>query len=292
MKKKEDILAATIYLLPSVIVFGLFNIFPVLYSGYLSFNRWDGLSRTGKFIGLQNYSNIIKSIEFWNSLGVTFYYTAGITFFGIAAGLFIALLLNRRFPGRTIFRTIYFIPVVTSTIAAAIVWKYLFDPGSGYINIFLRFFHIPGPDWLTSTTWAMPVLISLGVWKRLGFNIVIYLAGLQSISPEYYEVAEVDGAGPVTRFFRITLPLISPITAMLVIMSLIDSFLVFDQVFVMTNGGPLYSTDVIGLLLYRNAFRYFKLGYASSIGMIIFLVIFLITFLQRRFLSIGEQSSW
>ncbi|RKX77676.1 MAG: sugar ABC transporter permease [Spirochaetes bacterium] len=281
-----------ICLLPSIIIFGLFNIFPVLYSGYLGLNRWDGLKRTIEFIGIQNYRDIIKSIEFWNSMKVTFYYMVGITFFGIAAGLIIALLLNRKFPGQTIFRTIYFTPVITSTIAAAIVWKYLFDPGSGYINTFLRFFRVPGPGWLTSPTWAMPVIITMGVWKRLGFNMVIYLAGLQSISPEYYEVAQVDGAGSIVRFFRITLPLISPITGMLVIMSVIDSFLVFDQIFVMTNGGPLHSTDVIGLLLYRNAFRYFKLGYSSAIGMIIFMVIFIITFLQRRFLSSGEKALW
>ncbi|MEW5816083.1 MAG: sugar ABC transporter permease [Spirochaetota bacterium] len=289
-RRLSNLSTASICLLPGTIIFGTFNIFPIIYSGYLSLLTWDGLSTQREFAGFSNYAQLFVSGEFWNSILVTLYYMAGLTALSIITGLLIALALNEKVKGRLFFRTLYFIPVVTSTIAGAIVWRYLFDPGSGFINIFLRSFGLRGPGWLNSSLWAMPTVISLGVWKRLGFNMIIYLAGLQSISKEYYEAAKVDGAGRMARFTRITLPLLTPITSMLVIMSVIDSFLVFDQIFVMTSGGPLKSTDVIGFLLYRFAFRYFKLGFASAVGCLIFILIFIITIFQRKFLRLNGET--
>jgi multiple sugar transport system permease protein len=289
--QRDDLLAALICLLPAALIFGVFNIFPILYSGYLSLLEWDGLSPNRVFVGLANYVDLARSGDFWNSLGVTLYYMVGITVLGIAAGLIVALALNRGIRALPFYRTVYFTPVITSTVAAAVIWKYLFDPGSGFVNVTLRSAGLPAPAWLASTVWAMPAIILVGVWKRLGFNLVIYMAGLQGIPREYYEAAEVDGAGTWARFRYITLPLLAPITMLLVIMSVIDSFLVFDQVFIMTGGGPLGSTDVIGLFLYRYAFRYFKMGVASAVGWVIFAVIFAITLVQWRLFGLGSRGT-
>jgi multiple sugar transport system permease protein len=284
-------LTALVCLLPAAVIFGAFNIFPILYSGYLSLLEWDGLSPDRTFVALANYIELAHSGDFWNSLGVTLYYMVGITVLGIAAGLAVALALNRGMRALPFYRAVYFTPVITSTVAAAVVWKYLFDPGSGFVNVALRSVGLPTPVWLASTLWAMPAIILVGVWKRLGFNMVIYLAGLQGIPREYYEAAQVDGAGTWARFRYITLPLLAPITVLLVIMSIIDAFLVFDQVFIMTSGGPLGATDVIGLFLYRHAFRYFEMGTASAVGWVIFAVIFAITLMQWKLLGFGARGT-
>lgn len=289
--RRDDLLTALVCLLPAAVIFGAFNILPILYSGYLSLLDWDGLSPIRTFVGLANYIELARSGDFWNSLGVTLYYMAGITVFGIAAGLAVALALNRGIRALPFYRAVYFTPVITSTVAAAVVWKYLFDPGSGFVNVTLRSAGLPAPAWLASTVWAMPAIILVGVWKRLGFNMVIYLAGLQSIPREYYEAAAVDGGGTWARFRYITLPLLTPITVLLIIMSVIDAFLVFDQVFIMTGGGPLGSTDVIGLFLYRYAFRYFEMGTASAVGWVIFAVIFAITLMQWKLFGFGVRGT-
>lgn len=288
--RRGDLPTAIVCLLPAAIIFGVFNIFPIIYSGYLSLLEWDGLSAARTYIGLRNYVELLSSHDLWNSLRVTIYYMGGVTALGIAAGLVLALALNRGIRALPLYRAIYFTPVITSTVAAAVVWKYMFDSGSGFVNVSLRSAGVHPPNWLSDPVWAMPAVILLGVWKRLGFNMVIYLAGLQSIPGELYHAAEVDGAGGWARFRYVTLPLLAPVTILLAVMSVIDSFLVFDQVFVMTNGGPLQSTEVIGFLLYRHAFRYFELGYASSIGWVMFAVIFVITLVQWRLFGFGGEA--
>ena len=289
--RQGDLLAALICLLPATIVFGVFNIFPTLYSGYLSLLDWDGLSARKVFVGLANYDELLQSETFWNSLGVTLYYMVGITVLGIAAGLVVALALNRGIRALSFYRAVYFTPNITAPVAAAVVWRSFFDPASGLLNVALRSAGLPAPAWLASTVWAMPAVILVGVWRRLGYNMVIYLAGLQSIPRDYYEAAEVDGAGSWARFRYITLPLLAPITALLVIMSVIESFLVFDQVYVLTQGGPLESTEVIGLLLYRLGFRYLELGRASTVGWVIFVVIFAITLFQWKLFGFESRGT-
>jgi multiple sugar transport system permease protein len=289
--RQSDLLAALVCLLPAALIFGAFNILPILYSGYLSLLEWDGLSPNKTFVGLANYVELARSGDFWNSLGVTLYYMVGITVLGIAAGLAVALALNRGIRLLPFYRAVYFTPVITSTVAAAVVWKYLFDPGSGFVNVILRSMGLSAPAWLASTIWAMPAVILVGVWKRLGFNMVIYLAGLQSVPREYYEAADVDGAGVWARFRYITVPLLAPITLLLVIMSIIDAFLIFDQVFIMTGGGPLGTTDVIGFFLYRHAFRYFEMGTASAVGWVMFTIIFVITLMQWKLFGFGARGT-
>jgi multiple sugar transport system permease protein len=282
--QRGDISTALFALAPAAILFLVFNLYPLFYSGYLSLLEWDGFGPDRKFVGLQNYTSFLSSPDFKNSLEVTVVYTVGVTAVSISLALILAVLLNSGIRGQTIYRALYFLPVVTSTIAVAIVWRYLLTPYTGYVDIFLHNVHIspPKPTWLRNTTWALRVIILVGVWKRLGFNIVIYLAGLQGIPAEYYEAARVDGAGSLRCFWNITIPLIAPITLLLIIMSIIDSFLIFDVVYVMTNGGPLHTTEVIGLLLYNQAFRYFNMGQASAIAWVIFGIVFAVTVIQWR----------
>ena len=280
--QRGDISTALIALTPAMLLFLVFNLYPLFYSGYLSLLKWDGFSDNKEYVGFEHYRTFLTSEEFGNSLEVTIVYTIGVTVISIALGLILAALLNSGIRGQTIYRVLYFLPVVTSTIAVAIVWRYLLTPYTGYVDVFLRNLDIssPQPTWLRNTDWALRVIMLVGIWKRLGFNIVIYLAGLQSIPREYYEAARVDGAGPVRTFRSITIPLIAPITLLLVIMSIIDSFLIFDVVYVMTSGGPLHSTEVIGLLLYNQAFKYFNMGEASAIAWVIFAIVFMVTMFQ------------
>lgn len=287
--RQGDLTAAIIALLPAVLVFGVFNIYPLFYTAYLSFLDWDGLSIERSFVGLDNYRELLSSGLLWNSLGVTAYYTAGVIVLSIPLGLLIAVLLNSSLRSKVLYRTVYFLPVVTATVAVSVVWKLMLDPGSGYVNVLLRSVGISGPSWLRSPTWAMPAVILVGVWKRLGFNMVIYLAALQAIPRPYYEAAEVDGATNRDLLRYITVPLLAPTTSLLVVMALIDSFLLFDQVYILTGGGPAGATDVIGFLLYRHAFRYFELGEASAIAWIMFIIIGLITLLQWRVTRFGGR---
>ncbi|MBK8024391.1 MAG: sugar ABC transporter permease [Chloroflexi bacterium] len=271
-------------LLPALLVIGIFTIYPILYSGYLSLNDWDGFQPQMTFVGLQNYVDLFSSSTFWHSLSVTLAYVTGNTVLSVVGGLFIALLLNTGIKGVTFYRVLYFIPVVTATVAAATVWRYLLDPGAGLVNTALREIGINGPSWLTDPRYALWAVILVGVWKRVGFNMVIFLAGLQTIPRIYYEAAMVDGANGWQKFRNITLPLLAPTTLLIAIMSLIDAFLVFDTVFVMSNGtgGPIGSTEVLGFLLWREAFRYFNLGDASAIGWVLFLIILAITLIQWK----------
>lgn len=279
-----QIVTAMLALLPAFLVLGIFSIYPIIYSGYLSLQDWNGFDPQPTYVGLQNYVDLFSSPNFWHSLGVTIVYVGGITLLSVVGGLVIALLLNTGIRGVTFYRVLYFIPVVTATVAAATVWKYLLDPGTGFVNVTLRSIGIQGPAWLTDPNWALVAVILVGVWKRVGFNMVIYLAGLQTIPAVYYEAAMVDGADSKQRFWFITLPLLAPTTLLIAIMSLIDAFLVFDTVFVMSNGtgGPVGSTEVLGFVLWREAFRYFNLGDASAVGWVLFMIVLIITLVQWR----------
>ncbi|GIL09024.1 MAG: ABC transporter permease [Chloroflexota bacterium] len=288
--RQGDLSAAALALAPAVLLFAVFNIYPLLYSGFLSFMEWDGFSPQRTYVGLDNYRAIFASAQFRNALAVTLKYTAGVTVSSVAIGLVIAVLLNADIRGRNLYRLLYFLPVVTSTVAAAVVWRYLMTPGTGYADVFLRNLGLtpPSPAWLRNPTWALRIVILVGLWKRLGFNIVVFLAGLQNIPKDFYEAATVDGAGPWARFRHVTIPLIAPITLMLVIMSVIDAFLIFDVVYVMTEGGPVGTTEVVGLLLYRQAFRYFNLGDASAMGWVIFAIVFTATLIQWKLFGARE----
>jgi len=275
--------------LPALAIFAVFTAYPFAYAGKLSLMKWDGLNAAQEFVGLDNYRTLLHDPEFRQAARVTAIYTVATTVLSIGIGLLLALALNRRLLGRNLYRTIFFTPVLTATVAAAVVWSLLFDPFGGIVNVGLREVGLEGPRWLSDPSWALTAIIVVGVWKRIGFVMVIYLAGLQSISPTYYEAARVDGASTWRQFRDLTWPLLMPITVLQLIMAVIDSFQVFDHVFVMTQGGPLGATNVLPMFLYNEGFRIFHLGYAAAIGWVIFLVVFLATVAQWQLSRGGER---
>lgn len=282
--QKREWISAYLFILPSAILIAAFLAFPVVYSLWLSLLNWDGMSPHSRFVGAGNYQTLLTSHEFWNSLLVTGYYTLGSVPLRMAAALALAIFLNQKIRGLGIYRTLYFTPVVTSGIAVSIVWLWIYDPTWGIANWALGLVGIPPLQWLSSPQEAMPGLILMSVWKSVGFDMVIYLAGLQGIPETYYEAATVDGAGRWSMFRHITWPLLAPTTFFILVTGIIGASQVFDQVFVMTNGGPLRSTEVLVFVLYNYAFKFFEMGYASALAWVIFLVVLVFTLLQWKFL--------
>jgi multiple sugar transport system permease protein len=276
---------AYFFLLPGILGILAFLAVPVVVSFALSFFEYDVLT-PAKFIGVQNYIDLVHDGYNWNSLKNTAYYTFGVIPPSIILSLLLAILVNQKLSRgeKLIYRAIIYLPVITSTVAISIVWSWLYDPTNGYINFLLKaLFGINGPNWLGSAEWAMPAIIIMSVWKGLGFNTVIYLAALQAVPEEYYEAARGDGANAWHRLRYLTVPMVSTSTFFILVNSLIGSFQVFDQVYMMTRGGPAEATTTMVYEIYLKGFRYFKMGYASSIAWLLFAIIFLFTLFQVRF---------
>lgn len=269
-----------IFISPWLIGLGVFWIGPILFSFFMSFTEWDLVS-SPVWIGLKNYVNLFHDPLFYSSLANTLYYTAGTVALGTIAAFLAALLLNQRLKGINWFRTVYYLPSVISPVAMAILFTWLYNPEFGLINYLLSRVGLKGPKWLFSETWAMPALIFMCLWY-IGTNMVLFLAGLQEIPSQLYEAARIDGASWWYQFRHVTLPLISPTTFLVIVMSVIYSFQIFTQVYIMTNGGPGYTTMVYILYLYNNAFQWWKMGYASALGWILFAVILGFTLIQFR----------
>jgi len=286
--EKEKI-ALNIFLIPSIIIILIFNIFPAFYSFFLTFFEWNGFSPTKEFIAFDNYISALKDPELRNSIVVTLIYSVFVTFASMFLGVLIALTLNMDLKGKSIFRLIYFIPVITPSVASGVTWKYLFDPYNGVINNLLGYFNIVGPLWLNDPSWALFSVSIVGIWKRTGFCMVIYLAALQDISKSYLEAAQIDGANEWKIFRYIKFPLLTPTSLFLIITGLIESFQVFDLVYTMTNGGPIGATDVLGFLLYRHAFKYFNLGYASVVSVLMFIILFVLSMAQWKYTGGGRK---
>jgi multiple sugar transport system permease protein len=266
---------------PTLIGFTFFVLGPVIASLILSFTSWDLLT-TPKWVGLQNYQFMFSNKLFWKVILNTFIYVILYVPAALIIPLLAALLLNRRLKGITIFRSIYFLPAVTSTVAVALAWMWLYNPQYGVINYLLNLIGIEGPRWLASPRWAMPALAIMGVWKIIGYNMVIYLAALQGVPEDYYEAAGIDGANGISKFFNITLPLISPTAFFILIISIINSFQVFEQTYVMTQGGPAYSTMAIAFHIYQQAFSFHKMGYASALAYVLFFLTLVVSLIQLR----------
>lgn len=289
-RHRHETFAAFFFLLPTLLVLGTFNLYPAVYSLVLSLFRWDGFSEP-VFQGLQHYVTLLSAPDFWNSLRVTLLYSAGVTLGALVLGLAEAVLLNQAVRGRAVYRALAFLPIVTPSVAIGVVWKYLFDPSQGVVNRFLSLVGISGPGWLVDPEWALVAVIGVGIWKRAGFDAIIYLAALQGIPGSLLEAARADGATPWQSFRSIVWPLLRPATFFVVVTSLIDAFQMFDLVYVMTNGGPIGATDVLGYYLYRYGFRYARLGYASAVAYVIFTLIFVLTVIQFRFSRGGGQDA-
>lgn len=286
MTRKKTLFWLCIFLLPNLLGFLLFTVIPIISSLTVSFTDWD-LIGSIEFIGFDNYINLFQDAEFWVSFKNTFLFILGYIPLVMVLGLSCALLLNKKMRFRAFFRATYFLPVITSWVAVSLVWKWLYNPSYGLINYVLSLIGITGPEWLSDPSTAMIGIVITSAWKDIGFVMVLFLGGLQNISPSYYEAASIDGAGKFREFWNITLPLLAPTTFFVTIISLINSFQVFDQVMIMTEGGPGGATNVLVQNIYNHAFRYYEMGYASAMSWILFIVIFIFTIIQMKFQNKG-----
>jgi multiple sugar transport system permease protein len=274
--RRREALAFYLFILPWMIGFVLFYIGPMIASFYFSLTKWDLLTPP-VFIGFGNYERIFtRDALFLQSLKVTMIYTLAYLPLDMVLGLLIAMLMNRRMRGIGALRTIYYMPSVLSGVAYVVMWMWMFHPQNGLINNFLALFGIDGPRWLLDPKWALSALVIMALWG-IGRSMVIYLAGLQDISPELYEAASMDGANYWNRFFKITLPLLTPSILFNLIFGIILTFQSFTNSFIATNGGPLDSTLFYVLYLYRKAFEHLQMGYASALAWILFIIVLLAT---------------
>ncbi|MFZ0218524.1 MAG: sugar ABC transporter permease [Candidatus Dormiibacterota bacterium] len=280
------------FLWPSFIGFFLFVLVPVVAALGISFTNWD-LVNTPSWVGVQNYQNLIRTDPiFKDVVRNTLLFTLVTVPARVVFSLLLAVLLNQGVRGIGLFRTAYFMPVVAPVVATALVWAWILDGTFGLLNFLLLHLGVQRPpNWLQSTTWALPAIMIFSVWKNVGFTTIIYLAGLQNIPSELYEAASLDGAGRFGKFRYVTVPLVSPTTFFVLIISLIFAFQVFEESFVMTNGGPANATTTIVFDIYETGFKYYNMGTASALAWILFAIILVVTLvqlvLQRRWVHYG-----
>jgi multiple sugar transport system permease protein len=279
--RRENNAIALLFIVPSYLPLVAFLILPMIAAVVLSFSKWDLLT-PAQWVGIQNYRELIHDKSFYSSLGNTLYFIAGYLPIVYVLGLIAALALNNKFRGSGVIRAAYFLPVVTSWVIVALLWKWILNPNGGLVNSLLSLIGIQGPGWWTSPKWAMLSVIIASAWKDLGYVMLILLSGLQAIPQEYAEAAAIDGATKWQILRKITLPLLTPSTFFVLVISLINNFQVFDQFWVMTDGGPEGSTTVILHNIVANSFNYGRMGYASAMSMVLFAIILSITLIQLR----------
>lgn len=264
---------------PVIIAFLIFNLYPMALGLYLSFTSWDIL-RPPKIIGFQNWIDLFHDDLLLRAILQTLYYAVGSVAGATALSLALALLLNQKLRSIGFYRTFFFLPAVTSLVAIAMVWRWIYNTEFGVLNAAINAVGLNPVNWLGDPVLAMPAVILMSIWRSAGFNTVLFLAGLQGVPQEYYEAAQIDGASRWERFRHVTLPLISPTTFFVVVNGLIGSWQVFDQVYILTRGGPLLSTVTVVYLIYSNGFEWYKTGYASAMAYGLFLIIVALTAVQ------------
>lgn len=270
--------AISLFLLPALLGTLIFIIIPVLCSFGLSFAKWDLLNPI-TFVGLENYKNLFNDKVFYQTLVNTIVFAISTSVFGVIIPLILASVLNSKIRGSEFFKTAYFLPFITPMIVLGIVWGWIFDPNIGLLNKLLHL-HI---NWLYDVKFAMPALIAVSVWKLIGYNMIIFLSTLSSISQSLFEAAKIDGANSLQTFRHVTVPMLSPTIFFVVIITTISSFQVFDLIYLMTQGGPFNSTNVLVYSIYQNAFECFNVGKASAIAYVLFAIILVLTLLQWKF---------
>ncbi|MEZ0448132.1 carbohydrate ABC transporter permease [Cellulomonas sp. ICMP 17802] len=264
-----------------ILGFLLFTLYPIGFAVYASLTSWNGLGPM-TFVGLDNYVTLFGDEYFRQALFNTFFYMIGIPI-GLALSLLLALALNRRIPGRTAFRTIYYVPVISSLAAIAIVWQFAYNGDFGLINQVLAWFGIDGPDWLQNTATVKPAIIIMAIWKGLGYSMLLYLAAIQGVPASLHEAAALDGANAFQRFRNITLPMVRPVTFFLVVTNIIAGSQIFTEINIMTPaGGPEFSSASVVWYIVRKAFKYQQMGYATAMSIVLGLLVFVITFIQFR----------
>lgn len=287
---QKETITAYGFLLPNLIGFLVFTSIPVIASLVISFTRWDLLSGPPQFVGLDNFIRLFQDPLFWKYCWNTIYMMIGIPI-SMAGSLILALALNQKLKGIVVFRTIYFLPSLCSSVAIYMLWRLIYNPDFGMLNAAIAKFgeiiglHLRGPNWLQDEVWAKPALIIMGVWQSVGgYNMILYLAALQGVPRDLYDAAEVDGANPWQKFWAVTWPQISPTTFFIAIMSIIGGFQAgFDPAYIMTGGGPAGSTTTLIYYLYSEAFNWLHMGYAAAMAWVLFVIIFAFTLFQWRF---------
>jgi multiple sugar transport system permease protein len=275
----KEAVAGYLFLTPNILGFIVFTVFPVIGSLLISFSDWNLIS-VPSGVGLANYEQLFQDAVYWHALRNTIYYSCCSVLLNIIIALFLAMLLNKKIRGLHLFRAAYFLPVVFSSVAIALIWQWLFDFEMGLFNQILHYFHLRPFPWINSPQWALPSVILVAVWKGVGYNMVIFLAALQGVPRELYEVARIDGANAWRTFWNVTCPMISPTTFFVTVTAIINSFQVFDLTTVLTNGGPADATNTLVMLIYQHAFQFFRMGYASAIAYTLFGIVLIFTILQ------------
>jgi len=291
-RRRERAATATAlgFLAPSLLHLAVFLATPILFSAYLSVHRWDLVVAEKPFVGLDNFAAVLGDEGFWRAMRNTLLFALNVPV-GMALALGVALTLHRRLAGIGFLRTIYFLPGITSFVAVALVWMWIYHPAFGAANWLLGLAGLPPLQWLSSSSTAMISVMIFTIWMGLGYQMVIFLAGLQGIPAELYDAARIDGASPLQAFRSITFPLLRPTTFFILVTSLIGAFQVFTSVYVMTGGGPVGSTDVIVYHIYQAAWEQLRMGYASALSWVLFLVVLAATWLQFRFLGSSVEYS-
>lgn len=302
MRRTDQTRAALLFLLPYLTLFSVFVLAPVIYGFYISLHQWHILARDAPFTGLRNYALVLKDDLFWTAFWRTAYFVVMVTPAGNAVSLLLAIGLNQRYRATVFYQTILYLPVVTSVVVVALLWRWLLSTEWGLVNHYLsaavesahhvapglvktQAVHIP---WLTSPLFAMPAIALMSIWWGAGGNMLIYLAGLRQAPQELLEAATIDGASALQRFWRITWPLLRPTTLFCVVMSVIASSQVFGQTYILTGGGPYYSTLTVVLYMYQQGFGLYQLGYACAVAYVLFVAVFAFTLLQFRMLAVKQ----
>ena len=269
-----------VFILPQLISLICFGIIPIVIAFVLSFYEWNGFT-IPEFIGIDNFITVLKDPDMWTAIKNTAVYTVIYVPCSIVLALLLAVVLNK-VAGKLFYRAVFFLPQVVTSVGIAVVWSWIYQPQFGILNMILRFFGFEGKEWLCDPSTGMGAVIVMSIWWGLGYNIVLFLAGLQNVPAAYVEAAKIDGATSKDIFFHITVPLISPTTLLVTITTMIDAFQVFDQMFLLTSGGPVKSTYTIALHIYQTAFSEFEMGEASTISLFLFVVIVAISALQFK----------
>lgn len=281
-RQRKQAAAAYFFITPTMLIFLIFTLLPVLFALYMSFTNYDILSRRD-WIGLENYGNLIRDEDFRNAVRITLQYTLEVVPLNLIISLGLAMLINRKLRGIAFFRSAYYMPVVTSMIAVSMVWLWLYDPTYGFFNWLLEKLGLPTQTWLKDPYLALHAMVVLKVWKGVGANMVIFLAGLQGVPKELYEAADLDGASRVRKFWSVTLPMLRPTTLFVIIMTTIGTMQSFGEVYAMTGGGPIGSTTNLVYLIYTRAFERMEMGYASAMATVLFLLILVLTAINMAF---------
>jgi multiple sugar transport system permease protein len=286
IKLKDDFSTAVPFILPSFLGFFIFLVFPIIIAFFISFTNYKGSFAKMKFVGLHNYKLLFFDGKFWQSVSVTLTFVFICIIFQLLLGFIFAIILNKNIKGRVLFRSVFFLPVVLSSVAVCISFLFIFHPSQGPVNNFLKSFSLSPCPWLSDKSTALLTIIIVFVWQSFGYYMIIFLSGLQSINYSLYEAADIDGATEMNKLFYITIPALSPIIFFSLIIAVINAFKAFDHIYIMTGGqyggGPAGATRVLAFDIYQNGFLFWQIGYGAAESVILFIIILLITIIQNR----------